>query len=487
LIDRFRGRHRSDSRRGQALAEFALALPILILIVLVGLDFGRAFTGWVGLQQSARIAANFVSINPTAWDGSSGGGAAKAKTRAKLKDLLYSDASTSNCIKNGANWLTIVVNSPTNTSYQTGDPATVTVSCDFDLITPIIGAILPDPLKMTASASFPIRTTVVSNIVGLCNAQFYWTYPGTGSTYHFVDISSPTAASWSWDFGDGQSSTTHYPDHTYAGAGTYTVRLDVTGSAGSCFRTYPLTVGSSGFPVANFSASPTSGDPPLTVQFTDLSSGNPTSWSWDFENDGIVDATTQFPSHTYTVSGNYTAKLTVNGGSYQTVSISVASLAPVPVANFTFSPTSGTAPLFVQFTDTSTNNPTSWAWDFNGDSVIDSTSPNPTYTYNTAGTYTITLTASNASGPSVPPKTSTITVSTSLCQVPNFVGDNYKHGGQAAFQTNENAKWSGAGFTTTVIFNPLPTSAGGSVTSQTLTAGSFQSCSGATIQINGSW
>ena len=69
-----------------------------------------------------------------------------------------------------------------------------------------------------------------------------------------------------------------------------------------------------------------------------------------------------------------------------------------PVAGFTATPTSGTAPLAVSFTDTSTNAPTSWAWDFDGNGSTDSTLQNPQHTYSAPGTYSVTLTATNAAG-----------------------------------------------------------------------------------------
>jgi PKD repeat protein len=65
-------------------------------------------------------------------------------------------------------------------------------------------------------------------------------------------------------------------------------------------------------PVANFTATPMSGDSPLTVNFTDQSTGSPTSWFWDFDNDGAVDNTEQNPSYTYEKAGNYTVNLTVS-------------------------------------------------------------------------------------------------------------------------------------------------------------------------------
>ncbi len=63
-------------------------------------------------------------------------------------------------------------------------------------------------------------------------------------------------------------------------------------------------------PIADFSGAPTSGSVPLTVAFTDVSSGNPTTWSWDFDDGGA--STEQNPSHTYNDLGTYTVTLTVS-------------------------------------------------------------------------------------------------------------------------------------------------------------------------------
>jgi len=64
-------------------------------------------------------------------------------------------------------------------------------------------------------------------------------------------------------------------------------------------------------PVADFSAAPTSGTAPLTVQFTDLSTGQLAAWSWAF-GDGVT-GTLQSPTHTYTLTGTFAVSLTVNG------------------------------------------------------------------------------------------------------------------------------------------------------------------------------
>jgi PKD repeat protein len=97
---------------------------------------------------------------------------------------------------------------------------------------------------------------------------------------------------------------------------------------------------------------------------------------------------------------------------YWTRVLSLGTTPPPPppgvTANFTASPVSGTAPLNVQFTDTSTGGPTSWSWNF-GDGTT-STAQNPAKTYSTPGTYTVTLTASNATSSNTATKTNLITV-----------------------------------------------------------------------------
>ena len=168
-------------------------------------------------------------------------------------------------------------------------------------------------------------------------------------------------------------------------------------------------------PVADFTATPTTDDAPLTVNFTDESSNSPITWAWDFDNNGETDSKEQNPTYTYETAGTYTVKLTVTnaGGSddevktdYITVNIPVT-----PEANFTATPLNGDVPLTVQFTDTSTNNPRTWAWDFDNNGETDSEEQNPTYTYETAGTYTVKLTVGNAAGSNNETKTDYINVS----------------------------------------------------------------------------
>ncbi|MFA5212104.1 MAG: PKD domain-containing protein [Methanoregula sp.] len=115
-------------------------------------------------------------------------------------------------------------------------------------------------------------------------------------------------------------------------------------------------------PVANFSANVTTGTMPLTVRFTDQSTGNPTVWAWNFGDE--TTATVQHPVHSYAVAGTYTVSLNVtnDGGSNTTTRYNYITVRiPALVTNFTATPTSGAVPLTVRFNDTSTNTPAQWA------------------------------------------------------------------------------------------------------------------------------
>jgi PKD repeat protein len=162
--------------------------------------------------------------------------------------------------------------------------------------------------------------------------------------------------------------------------------------------------------VAEFSASPTSGMAPLSVAFTDLSSGDPTSWSWDF-GDGSG-STDQSPVHVYDSAGSFTVGLTISapgGLAVETKGEYVFVTAPpAPEAAFDAAPTSGTLPLTVAFTDTSSGDVTAWLWDF-GDGTW-SSQTNPTHVYTSPGSFGVTLTVTGPGGSDAATKSALVSV-----------------------------------------------------------------------------
>jgi hypothetical protein len=145
---------RRRKSRGQSLAEFALTVPFALLMVLFGLDFGRVFLGWVALNNAAREAANYAAMNPTAWTLPY-----NLEVQAEYTRLVETEASSINCD------LESPVPAPSfDDGTSIGAPATVELSCAFHLITPFIGIITGNPIPVSASSAFPVRS---GNIEGI--------------------------------------------------------------------------------------------------------------------------------------------------------------------------------------------------------------------------------------------------------------------------------------------------------------------------------
>jgi gliding motility-associated-like protein len=152
-------------------------------------------------------------------------------------------------------------------------------------------------------------------------------------------------------------------------------------------------------PVANFSASTVSGCGPLAVTFSDLSSGSPVFWNWDFGNGQI--SSLPSPSISYTTPGLYTVKLTVvnKNGQDSITKVNYISVSPYPSINFTSNLRLACSPTNIQFTDLSTpgqGSITQWLWDF-GDGAS-STTPNPGHLYTQTGYFTVNLMVTNSQG-----------------------------------------------------------------------------------------
>ena len=337
---------------------------MLLLILMMGIDFGRIFLGWVNLNNTARIASNFAANN--ALPMSAGNPAAIAS----YENLVRQDASATNCA------LPTPLPPPTYPDgTDLGDRAHVEITCQFSLFTPIISNVLGSLVSVSASSDFPVRTGVIAGTpVGPAVVQ------------------------------------------------------------------------------ALFNVSPASGVVPQTVTFSDFSTGAITSYAWDFDEDGVVDSTTAGnQTFTYTIAGSYDVTLTVSDGlntDSETKTVTMTS-PPGPVVDFTALPASGTAPLNVTFTNSSTGTaPLTYVWDYGDASPVVTTEIAPDHSYG-AGNWTVTLTVTDANGLSNSgSRPITVTAAVPMCTVPNFTQGNQ--------QTSDGIQttWTNAGFNTTVIFNP---------------------------------
>ena len=215
-------------------------------------------------------------------------------------------------------------------------------------------------------------------------------------TVNFSDTSSNDPTAWQWTFGDGSTSNERNPVHIFTGSGNFQVSLTASNTAGSSTIVQSVNIGDQ--LVADFGMSNRMGDSPLTIQFQDRSTGNPTSWLWNF-GDGST-SNEQNPLHVYTapILEGYAVSLTINGpqGSASKTSPDRVMVTKKPEARFISDIRSGVVPQTVQFTDQSTGTITSWIWDF-GDGTT-STERNPRHTYTESESYDISLTVTSNDG-----------------------------------------------------------------------------------------
>ena len=130
--------------RGQTIVEFALTLPVLILLLLFAIDFGRIFLGWISLNNAARVGANYAAMHPHDWDTGSG--------PAEYDTLMADNLGAINCTPD-PNPAADPAFGPTK---DPGELVRVDLNCDFTVLTPVIGSVLGGTITVSSNASFPI-------------------------------------------------------------------------------------------------------------------------------------------------------------------------------------------------------------------------------------------------------------------------------------------------------------------------------------------
>lgn len=221
-----------------------------------------------------------------------------------------------------------------------------------------------------------------------CTAPFTATFNSGASTGPIT--------SYTWDFGDGQTSTEANPSHTYITTGNFTVRLRVQ-TASNCEHISTIT---DYIKIGTFSAGLQIADNTVcrgvAAQFTDASSAGVVSRTWDF-GDGFPTSNVPNPTHVYSTAGTYTVSIqSQNSAGCSDTETQDITVYDLPTPTFTESATTACAvPFTVNFTNT-TANTTSVSWNF-GDGGT-STQLTPSHTYNVLGNYNITLQVTDNNG-----------------------------------------------------------------------------------------
>jgi hypothetical protein len=273
--------HRSKHSRGQAMVEFALLLPLLALLLVMAIDFGRVFFGRVALENAARIGADFAASHAGAWNGVPN--VEEQESLDLYRRQIAQDLQSLNCQLAGNPADPIEDRVPTPDFDIDGDGVDVfsdsalvevKLDCAFELLTPLAESALGGPITLHADAQFAINHTMHTGLAGggpppppppgACDppiASFTTVPPksaggrvniASNTNVTFTDTSTAEAgcaiAPWEWTFGDGAtgsgpSPVTHL--YVYGGSGphtNYTAALTVTNTGGSDTETITVRV-----------------------------------------------------------------------------------------------------------------------------------------------------------------------------------------------------------------------------------------------------
>jgi PKD repeat protein len=388
--------------------EFALVVPVLLLLTLTAIDFGRVFLGWVNVQQMTRIAASQAAEHASVWATPGDPTGEKAKYQAKVEN----DARAINCEPQNP-----IPEPILSGGTALGAPVTVGLTCEFHIITPIISNIIGGTIMVSSETTYPVKEGVVATVPGggapivtppdakfVGSPQSGWG-PALQVTFSNDSTGSPTSLVWSFAVASSGTGSGNVIAPNPFTPGPKSVTYECTGTPGqTCTFGVQLQVSNAG--------------------------GSDTETKLDY------------------------------------ITVTVPPAPPDPIAEFTGTPRSGVEPQTVNFSFVDlrggTVTYTAYEWDFNADGVFDATGPNVSHNYPTDGVYDVTLKATTATGSNTLTKKAYIVITNMVCKVPDF-GNTKKNSAQNS--------WSAAGFTTAVQFAPGAPNGNWTINTQTLTGG----------------
>lgn len=293
--------------RGQSLAEFALMVPVLVMLMLIGVDLGRVYFASVSLHNIARIGANYASQNPDAWKGTG-----NSSIQARYRLLMANDARGMDCTLPGTLPAPTFVDSGAN-QYSLGSRVRVELSCRFQLVSPFLWGIVGDTsggLQVGAATTFQIRS---GSIEGVIIGGGVAVTPSPSATATPAPAPTPTATPTptpapAVSLAPGETATPA-PPATPTPTATPTLIVSFYGISVS-------QDASGGGPPDSPDENQIVGVPTLAVTFYNTTQGLHGSCHWDFGDGGTSTSCGSQVTYSYPARGTYTVRLQVQDKSF---------------------------------------------------------------------------------------------------------------------------------------------------------------------------
>ena len=334
---------RDTSHAGQAMAEFALLLPLFALFLVIAIDFGRVFYTYIQVTNASREAANYAANLPADEAGMLTRAQLEANTQGQSGEGTFA-LDTPVCHNSAG---AVIACATSTGGAGAGNTITVTASQEFDFLTPLVEGFFPSfemrssstaaVLGYAASGSGPTpppagtcSLPVPSFTVVVTSGLSIEVDPGASTPQSPGNVCNISGYYWYWGDGTDSPGLATAATYTYTAAATYIITLEVTNQAGLQTTTRQVTVPATSTPScdppnAAFTYS-TSGPGGKTHTYTDTSSVTDpancpiVTWEWTFP-DGTKSNAPNPAAQTYGDNKKHTTTLTVtNAGGSDTFS-----------------------------------------------------------------------------------------------------------------------------------------------------------------------